>query len=95
MDNALMRVSYLESEGFRTVAASDGDTALTHLAMLKPDLVLLDVRMPNRDGFEVLASIRRDSAVPAIRSLRGASSVTVVRTTRIMPPRQDGVGVAE
>jgi two-component system response regulator AdeR len=58
--------AYLVREGFRTVQARDGRTALDlHLA-LKPDLVLLDVNMPRLDGWEVLAELRRRGNTPAI-----------------------------
>jgi two-component system response regulator AdeR len=78
VDNALILVAedepeiaevisaYLEREGFRTVRASDGRTALDiHLA-LKPDLVMLDVQMPRMDGWEVLAELRRRGTTPVI-----------------------------
>jgi len=77
-DNALILVAedepeiaeviaaYLEREGFRTVRASDGRSALDlHLA-LKPDLVMLDVQMPRLDGWEVLAELRRRGDTPVI-----------------------------
>ncbi|MCX5496370.1 response regulator [Kaistia dalseonensis] len=58
--------AYLVREGFRTVQARDGRTALDlHLA-LKPDLVLLDVTMPRLDGWEVLAELRRRGNTAAI-----------------------------
>ncbi|MQT14854.1 response regulator [Segnochrobactrum spirostomi] len=58
--------AYLAREGFRTVQARDGRTAIDlHLA-LKPDLVLLDVSMPRLDGWEVLAELRRRGNTPAI-----------------------------
>ena len=58
--------SYLTREGFRTVSAVDGRTAIElHLA-LKPDLILLDVTMPRLDGWEVLAEIRRRGETPVI-----------------------------
>jgi two-component system response regulator AdeR len=58
--------AYLIRDGFRTVSASDGEIALRHHSMLSPDLILLDVKMPKYDGFEVLARIRRDSNIPVI-----------------------------
>ncbi|MBY5904656.1 response regulator transcription factor [Rhizobium leguminosarum] len=50
---------YLEREGYRTVEASDGEIGLAHHMRLKPDLVMLEVSLPRRNGFEVLAEIRR------------------------------------
>lgn len=58
--------AYLVRDGFRTVKAADGETALLHHQMLSPDLVLLDVRIPRLDGFEVLARLRREGNTPAI-----------------------------
>lgn len=58
--------AYLEREGFRTVQAGDGRTALDlHLA-LKPDVVLLDISMPLVDGWEVLAEVRRRGGTPVL-----------------------------
>lgn len=58
--------AYLTREGFRTVRAGDGKTALElHLA-LRPDLILLDVTMPRLDGWEVLAEVRRRGNTPVI-----------------------------
>lgn len=57
---------YLSRDGFRTVRASDGETALQHHAQLKPDIVLLDVRIPKLDGFAVLSRLRQTSSTPVI-----------------------------
>lgn len=58
--------AYLEREGFRTVQAGDGRTALDiHLA-LKPDILLLDITMPLADGWEVLSEVRRRGGTPVI-----------------------------
>ncbi|MEJ2410328.1 MAG: response regulator [Novosphingobium sp.] len=58
--------AYLEREGFRTVQAGDGRTALdVHLA-LKPDILLLDISMPMVDGWEVLSEVRRRGGTPVI-----------------------------
>jgi DNA-binding response OmpR family regulator len=44
--------------GFETSVARDGDEALTEVERFRPDLVLLDVMMPKRDGFEVCQKLR-------------------------------------
>lgn len=78
MDNALILIVedepeiadildvYLVRAGFRTVRAGDGEIALTHHGMLNPDLVLLDVKIPKRDGHAVLAEIRAKSNTPVV-----------------------------
>jgi DNA-binding response OmpR family regulator len=56
----------LELEGFDTVVVSDGDSALTLLEDIEPDLVILDIIMPGLDGFQTLDLIREHSSVPII-----------------------------
>ena len=56
----------LELEGFRVISASDGYQALEKVVRELPDLVVLDVMMPEMDGFETLKRIREISAVPVI-----------------------------
>lgn len=51
----------LEADGFEVVgAASDGRTALAAVHQLSPDLVLLDVQLPDRDGFQVAERLAAD-----------------------------------
>lgn len=52
--------SILGKQGFEIVPASDGPTALKRLALRLPDLILLDVLMPDMDGFEVCRRIREN-----------------------------------
>ena len=48
-------VGLLQSEGYLTLEAADGDEALASIKANDPDAVLLDLKMPGRDGLEVLA----------------------------------------
>jgi DNA-binding response OmpR family regulator len=48
----------MNKSGFETSVARDGDEALTEVERFHPDLVLLDVMMPIRDGFEVCQKLR-------------------------------------
>jgi len=56
----------LELEGYEVYEAEDGLTAIERVREDMPDLVLLDVAMPNMDGFETLAHLREFSQVPVI-----------------------------
>ena len=56
----------LEMEQYRVIEASNGLEALDQLREHLPDLVVLDVMMPEMDGFETLRAIREVSTVPAI-----------------------------
>lgn len=58
--------NYCKNEGFDTIIANDGDSAFSLFSEKNPDLVLLDVMMPKRDGFEVCREIRKLSNVPII-----------------------------
>jgi two-component system KDP operon response regulator KdpE len=57
----------LQAVGYRVVTAGDGQTALSRLAIEQPDLVLLDILLPNdMDGYAVCRRIREFSDVPVI-----------------------------
>ena len=73
---------YLELEGHRVLAASDGTEALELVDKESVDLVLLDVMMPGLDGFEVLETLRRDHSadtLPVIMATAKDQSEDVVR----------------
>ena len=57
---------YAISEGYEVVAAYDGEEALSKAKQTSFDIILLDVMMPKKDGFEVCREIRRESTVPII-----------------------------
>ncbi len=57
---------YLRNEGFDVVAAADGRQALDRFGQEAPDLVLLDLMMPELSGLEVCTEIRKHSDVPVI-----------------------------
>ena len=61
----LIRI-YVEKEGYRTVQANDGDVAIEMFRLIQPDIILLDVMMPKKDGFTVCREIRQESNVPII-----------------------------
>ncbi len=57
---------YFERSGYRVTDAADGPASLRALFQSSADLVILDLGLPGVDGSDVLAKIRRDSAVPVI-----------------------------
>ena len=69
--------SLLEADGFEVVGeATDGASAIAEAARLRPRLVLLDIQLPDLDGFEVAAQLAKAADPPAVvlTSSRNASS---------------------
>lgn len=67
----------LEAEGFDIVGeAADGESALARLALLKPDIVLLDIHLPDLDGFAVAGRMAAgvDPPIVVLMSSRDADS---------------------
>lgn len=57
--NIVVSLEFLmKREGFEVVVATDGDAALEAVAAHTPDLILLDVMLPKKDGFEVCQQLR-------------------------------------
>lgn len=94
-DHAMLTAEALESalvEGatFRVHTVSDGDSALAflfrrepHSTAPRPDLILLDIRIPDRDGFEILRQIKQDlslRAIPTVVLTTSDAEVDVVRS---------------
>jgi DNA-binding response OmpR family regulator len=59
----------LHHAGYEVVVAHDGQEALEAIARERPDLVLLDVTMPRRSGFEVCQAVKSDARLEATRIL--------------------------
>jgi len=75
-DPAIMKFvrANLKAEGYETLAALDGEEALRVAEKELPDLIILDIMMPELDGFEVCRRLREWSPVPIIMlSVRGES----------------------
>jgi two-component system response regulator MtrA len=68
----------LRSEGFEPVFCADGSRALAVFRETKPDLVLLDLMLPGRDGIDVCRSIRAESGVPIVMLTAKTDTVDVV-----------------
>jgi len=68
-DEAILRETLeynLVRDGYRVVTAADGREALEHFAAERPDLVVLDVMLPELSGLDVCRAIRRESDVPIL-----------------------------
>ena len=57
---------YLGKDGFEVMIAPDGGKAESSFDLFQPDVVLLDIMLPIKDGWQVLRDIRKKSAVPII-----------------------------
>ena len=57
---------YLEKEGYEVRTANDGVEAMTVFRMYEPDLVLLDIMLPKKDGWQICRKIREQSSKPVI-----------------------------
>ena len=91
-----------ESSGFRVNQAEDGNEALTKLAAEKPDLMLLDLMMPQRDGFSVLKAVRENTELAelpviiltAMGDMDGKIRGMEIELQKHKPPRRaNGLGV--
>ena len=89
-DHASFRASarrLLEAEGFEVIGeAADGHAAIAAAQQLQPDLVLLDVQLPDLNGFEVaarIAALRLDSAVILTSSRNAAEYGALVAETPV------------
>jgi DNA-binding response OmpR family regulator len=68
--NILISLEFLmKREGWQVHVARDGLEALEAIRRLRPDLVLLDVMMPGRNGYEVCQAVRADEALAATKVL--------------------------
>lgn len=68
--NIVISIEFLmKREGFQVLIANDGEDALAKVQSERPDLVLLDVMMPKKNGYEVCQSIKSDPALAATKVL--------------------------
>jgi DNA-binding response OmpR family regulator len=67
-DEALLRediVEELEDEGYRVLQASDGHEGLKQILQHRPDLVICDITMPRKNGYELLKEVRGEHGISA------------------------------
>jgi DNA-binding response OmpR family regulator len=66
--NIVLSLEFLmKQEGYEVFSVSNGEEALDFVHRNKPDLILLDVMMPRKDGYEVCQAIRADQALKDVR----------------------------
>lgn len=73
----------LERNGFSVISALDGENGILFAKNEKPDLILLDLILPKKDGFEILKALKEDSrtdAIPVIvlTNLEGSADIEKV-----------------
>jgi two-component system response regulator MtrA len=68
----------LRGEGLETAFCADGDQALEVFRSARPDLVLLDLMLPGKDGIEVCRLIRAESGVPIVMLTAKSDTVDIV-----------------
>jgi DNA-binding response OmpR family regulator len=74
----------------RLVEAEDGETGLALARELKPDLVLLDLRLPGISGEDVLEALRADSATAGLRVVVVSAEARTSETARLIELGADG-----
>src|ERR1700734_615677 len=86
-DEASIRTSLigaLKDEGYRVTAAASGREGLDVMKAQKPDVVLLDIWMPELDGLEVLRQIKKDSPEISVIMMSGHGNIeTAVKATKL------------
>ena len=80
----------LQHEGHRTLEADTGEAGLALALKERPDLVLMDIQLPDIDGTTVLARIRQDKALDAMPVLAVSASVMPDQQQRVVGSGFDG-----
>jgi two-component system, cell cycle response regulator DivK len=71
-DNRLLIRRVLQAEGYEVFEAVDGQTGMQHAAEVQPDLILMDINLPEIDGYEVTARLKQ---------LPGLSRIPIIAVT--------------
>jgi CheY-like chemotaxis protein len=81
----------LQEEGFEVVTVTDGETALLRLADVDPDLVLADVFLPSRNGYEICRYIKEHPRYQHTRVILTAGALEPVDEEQASSARADGI----
>jgi len=76
-------MAYLQRDGMRVTLAINGFDALRQVAQLQPDMVLLDIGIPAKDGVDVLKEIRQTSDIPIIMTTALADDLDKMLSLRL------------
>ena len=80
----------LRDEGFEVVTVTDGDTALLRLKDIEPDLVLADISLPGRNGYEICDYVKGSGKYPHTRVILTAGPLVPLDQARADQIRSDG-----
>jgi CheY-like chemotaxis protein len=80
----------LRDEGFEVATVTDGETALLRLKDLAPDLVLADISLPSRNGYEVCEYVKTSGKYPQTRVILTAGPVSAYDEARAQSAGSDG-----
>jgi|SRR5579862_5521680 len=80
----------LRDEGFEVVTVTDGDTALLRLKDIEPDLILADISLPSRNGYEICDYVKNSGKYPDTRVVLTAGPLVPLDQARATQVRSDG-----
>ncbi len=80
----------LQHKGYTTLEAEDGETGVRLALQARPDLILMDIQLPDIDGVTALARIRQDSSLDHVPCLAVSASVMPDQQQRIVGSGFDG-----
>ena len=66
-DNIILISLWLQDNGYRVVTANNGEDALTIAKLARPDLILMDIAMPQQDGLAATRRIREESELQSVQ----------------------------
>lgn len=75
----LMLSDFLSSQDYEVFLASDGNEALESFHEIHPDIILLDIMMPNMDGYQFITHLRKESSVPVIMITAKQQEADIIR----------------
>lgn len=78
-DISMIEEAYLEASGFETFIVSDGDKVLPLLHVENFDLILLDIMIPGKNGYELCKEIRGELNIPILMVTARTESVDKIR----------------